>query len=54
MGLDGVLPALGVEAPYIVQQLIPGEDLAGVGEQLIEQLELFLGSSSTCSPRETV
>ena len=43
MSLDGVLAALGVKAPYIVQQLVPGEDLAGVGEQLIEQLELLFG-----------
>ena len=43
MGLHRVLPALRVIAPDAVQQLVAGEDLSGVGQELIEQLKLLPG-----------
>lgn len=41
MGLDRVLPALRHIAPHIIQQLAAGEDLAGVGQQLIEKFKFL-------------
>ena len=33
----------GIQSPDLVDELLPGEDFAGVGSQLIQQQEFLLG-----------
>ena len=41
MYVYGTAVAEVVKAPYLVQQLVAGKDLVGVGGEVVEQLELL-------------
>ena len=50
MYIDGIVVRLGFHAPYLIHELDAGEDLAGIGQELIQKIEFLAGESLAFIP----